>query len=455
MKKILLFLLVSSFILIGNCTLQGEKESIREPKIITQEQPETEDEIDIMQTKGLGKLCSSLSDCFIFCKNSVGRCTDFCKKNPAHELCKPLKAAKSQAWIKDVVTQPLPEGGTKVRLVLYAPLDTILLTGLGGYGAHRGGHPEGLDHEWIPVKKGVVITSWADGLVVWARPAPGDAGYDRGQMNVVVYYGDGLWGEHMGLDRNKVLVKESQRVKAGDQIGYGPQDDVYPDYQFGEFNLADQHRRDGDVYWYKFVKGATLVSPFDYLKDDVKQQLEEKWQKEVIDAYLLKEEDVFEVVPTPWEPYLTNPMLLHSGHKGELIAEWYLRSKEWKVDGIPDVLVFFEANTKYYPRQRVVGTEEDTGAHILSGEWVADYKSNRIVINTTNEIYYGIFEIDESEPQAKLKIEYQKGSYPSAFSENAVAYTERLKLSKSNERFYWKPENLQYIYVEDMLYNSD
>ena len=179
----------------------------------------TEDEIDIMQTKGLGKLCSSLSDCFIFCKNSVGRCTDFCKKNPNHELCIVPEAAKPQEWIKDAVTQPLPEGASKVRLVLYAPLDTILLTGLGGYGAHRGGHPEGLDHEWIPVKKGVVMTSWADGYVVWARPAPGDAGYDRGQMNVVVYYGDGLWGEHMGLDRNKVLVKEGQRVKAGDPIG--------------------------------------------------------------------------------------------------------------------------------------------------------------------------------------------------------------------------------------------
>ena len=209
------------------------------------------------------------------------------------------------------------------------------------------------------------------------------------------------------------------------------------------------------MYWYKFVKGATLVSPFDYLKDDVKQQLEDRWQKEVIDSYLLKGEDVFGVVPTPWEPYLTNPMLLHSGHKGELIAEWYLRSKEWKDDRIPDVLVFFEANTKYYPRQRVVGTEEDTASHILSGDWAADYRNNRIVINTANEIYYGIFEINESEPQAKLKIEYQKGSYPSSFSENARTYTERLKLSKSNERFYWKPENLQYIYVEDMLHNPD
>ena len=148
-------------------------------------------------------------------------------------------------------------------------------------------------------------------------------------------------------------------------------------------------------------------------------------------------------------------MLLHTGHKGELIAEWYLRSKEWKNDRIPDVLVFFEANTKYYPRQRVVGTEEDTGEHILTGDWVADYRNNRIIINTSNEIYYGIFEIDESEPQAKLKIEYQKDSYPSAFSENASIYTERLKLSKSNERFYWKPENMQYIYVEDVFYNLD
>ena len=274
-------------------------------------------------------------------------------------------------------------------------------------------------------------------------------------MNVVIYYGDGLWGEHMGLDKNKVLVKEGQRVKAGDPIGYGIADDVYPNYQFGEFNIADQHRRDGDVYWYKFVKGATLVSPFDYLKDDIKQQLEKKWQKKIIDAYLLKQEDVYLVVPTPWEPYLTNPMLLHTGHKGELIAEWYLRSKVFQADGIPDVLVFFEANTKYYPRQRVVGTEDDSGSHILSGDWVADYANNRLIINTTNDIYYGIFEIDESEAQAKLKIEYQKDSYPSAFSENASIYTERLKLSKSNERFYWKPEDQQYIWVEDMLHNPE
>lgn len=408
----------------------------------------------LTQTKGMKNLCSSLHDCFVFCKDHVGLCTDFCKKNPEHELCIIPDSAKPQSWVKDAIIQPLPEGASTVRLVFFAPLDALHFRGIGAYGAHRGAHPEGLDHEWLPLKKGVVMTSWADGVVVWARPAPGDTGYDRGQMNVVVYYGDGLWGEHMGLDKNKVLVKEGQRVKAGDPIGYGPPDDVDPNYQFGEFTVADQHRRDGDVYWYNFVKGATLVSPFDYLKDDVKQQLEEKWQKDVIDTYLLKQEEVYLVAATPWEPYLTNPMLLHTGHKGELMGEWYLRNKEWKHDGLPDVLVFFEANTKYYPKQRVVGTE-DTGAHILSGDWAADYKSNRLTITTHDNVYYGIFEIDESEPQAKLKMEYQKDIYLTAFSENALEYTERLKLSKSNERFYWKPENMQYIHVQDVLYNPD
>ena len=414
---------------------------------------------DITQTTGMGNLCFSLHECFAFCKNNVGICTDFCRKTPSHELCETPSPAQPRAWVKDALTQPLPDGASKIRLVMYAPLDSIKLTGLGAYGAHRGGHPEGLDHEWIPVKKEVVMTSWADGYVVWARPAPGDAGYDKGQMNVVIYYGDGLWGEHMGLDKNRVLVKEGQKVKEGDPIGYGIPGDTsgYNDqnYQFGEFTVADQHRRDGDVYWYSFVKGATLVSPFDYLNEDAKQQLEEQWQKEVIDAHLLKGEDVYGVVATPWEPYLTNPMLLHTGHKGELIAEWYLRNKELKADGIPDVLVFFEANTKYYPRQRVVGTEEDTGEHILSGDWIADYENNRIIINTTNEIYYGIFEIDESEAQAKLKIEYQKKIYPSSFSENARIYSERWKLSKSKEIFYWNPENSQYIYVENMIHNPD
>ncbi len=34
-----------------------------------------------ISTMGLGNLCSSLTDCFVFCKDHVGLCTDFCAKN--------------------------------------------------------------------------------------------------------------------------------------------------------------------------------------------------------------------------------------------------------------------------------------------------------------------------------------------------------------------------------------
>lgn len=394
----------------------------------------------ITQTKGMGSLCSSLHDCFVFCKGNVGRCTDFCRRNPAHELCAVPEAAQPREWIRDAITQPLPEGSSQARLVLYAPSDAIPLTEVGAYGAHRGGHTEGLDHEWIPVRQGVAMRSWADGYVVWARPAPGDAGYETGQMNVVVYYGDGLWGEHMGLDKNMVLVQEGQRVKAGDPIGYGPALDYNPGYQFGEFNVADQHRRDGVGYWYKFVKGATLVSPFDYLRDDVKQQLVEKWQRDVIDAHVSKGKDVG-IVPTPWEPYLTNPMLLHRNHKGTLIGEWFLRSRPWATDAVPDIVVFFTNTTRYYHTQRVVGVNDD-GHTTLSGDWKADDHNNTVVITTHDTTYYGIFELDESGEQARLKIEYQQGSYPAGFSGQALIYTERETISKTEEMRYWEhPED--------------
>ncbi len=392
-------------------------------------------EKDITQTKGLGNMCSSLIDCFVFCKSNVGRCTDFCNKNPTHELCVFPEAAKHQEWVKDVITQPLPEGASKVRLVFYTPLDTIPLTEIGAYGAHPVGHAEGLDHEWISINNTKPFTSWADGMVVYVNTVENRI-YDD-TPSIVIYYGDGLWGEHMHVQKS--LVQPGDIIKAGDPVGYG---EIFASLQFGEFNLADQHRQDGVGYWYKFVKGATLVSPFDYLRDDIKQQLVEKWQKEVIEQYLVNGEEVKGVVPTPWEPYLTNPILFHQEHKGTLIGEWFLRSKTWTYDNVPEILIFFTNNTQYYHKQYVRGVEEELGKDIaksiFSGVWEADYQKNRFIITTHDATYYGIFELDESAPQAQLKIEYRQNSYPTGFSEQAAVYTERERISKGEEIYYWQ-----------------
>ncbi len=48
----------------------------------------------------------------------------------------------------------------------------------------------------------------------------------------------------------------------------------------------------------------------------------------------------------------------------------------------------------------------------------------------SQEKYYGIFEIDDSSKRAKLKIEYQKGSFPTSFSDKALEYIQRINLGR-------------------------
>ena len=396
----------------------------------------------IYQSQGMGNFCTSLSGCFIFCKNNVGICNNFCRKNPSHELCIVPDAAKPQEWVKDAVTQPLPEGASSIRLIWPAQLDDTFLDQIGAYGAHPAGHAEGLDHEWIWIKDSNPIRSWADGQIMYVNTIENHIQDDT--PNIIIYYGDGLWGEHMHVQSS--LVKPGDVVKAGDPIGYGEKYAHAPGYQFAEFNVADQHRRDGVGYWYKFVKGATLVSPFDYLREDVKEELVKKFTQEVIERYLAGGKEVSGVIPTPWEPYLTNPILFHRNYPKGLEGEWFLKSAPWGLDGTPDIVLFFPLQTKYYQKQRFVQVDEDPKRDqknlLLSGDWEADYTNNRMVINTTQGVYYGIFELDDSAQQAKLKIEYKKGSYPNGFSQQANVYTEREPISKGEEIHYWEhPED--------------
>jgi len=391
-----------------------------------------------VQSKGFSTMCSSRQDCFVFCKSNVGRCNAYCKKNSSHELCKMFPAARPQAWVKNAITQPVPEGASKVRLILPAPLDAIPLDEIGAFGAHRWGHPEGLDHEWISIEKRVPVGSWADGEVVSVRIEPGYGG-DGKEYSILVYYGDGLWGEHMHV--KTPLVKEGQRVKAEDPVAYG-KDLENPSYHFGEFNLVDQHRRDGVQTWHKFIKGGTFVSPFDYLRDDVKKALEEEWQKEILSQFSTMT-DYNSITPTPWEPYLTNPLLFHKDHKGTLVGEWFLRSRPWALDDAPDILILLPVQSPYYQRGRVMAVDDPAGGpYDFHGDWNADYAQNRIMFETGQETLYGIFELDESGTQAKLKLEYQKESYPTNFSSRAQIYTEREFISQGEERHYWeRPED--------------
>lgn len=164
----------------------------------------------IEDTVKLGKLCSGEDGCNEYCQNNFGQCKEYCFKHPENTLCQkpfsfeapaaketvipvekkaadkiiPISAppvtimppppiipqiqkfeiAKPQPWVFGSITQPVPPGASKTRLTSFpAPLDKSFIDG--PYGAHRGGHPEGLDHEWIGIPDDTPVLNWADGEV--------------------------------------------------------------------------------------------------------------------------------------------------------------------------------------------------------------------------------------------------------------------------------------------------
>lgn len=323
-----------------------------------------------------------------------------------------LRIADPHVWVKDSIVQPLPNGASTARLVLPVPIDKITIKKIGAFGAHLGGHPEGLDHEWIEIKNDIPIGSWGDGEVTKVyenRP---------GESRVVINFGDGLVGEYMEM--KTPLVKVGDKVTAGQAIGYGIPAYNNPGYQSGEFVLGDNNRRDGIKSW--VVQYGSAVSPFDYLKDDAKQQLVSEFTKQVIEPYISKGQSIETF--GPWEPYLTNPLLIHKQNKGTIAGEWYLKSRQWAKDDSPDMLILLKANTKYYDKNRLVANDDEEERFV--GTWEVDYSNKTFVFNTNvYGLFYGIFELDESGPRATLKIEYKTGSYPSGFSDKALVYIER------------------------------
>lgn len=206
-------------------------------------------------------------------------------------------------------------------------------------------------------------------------------------------------------------------------MGFGEELPRSPGYHNGEFVLGDRHRRDGVQSW--LMQYGSAVSPFDYLEENLKQQLISEFKKRIIEPYIEKGQS-FESVH-PWEPYLTNPMLLHRQNKGSLVGEWVLKSK-WANDDKPDVLVFLSANPTYYKKQNVFANDEDVEK--FSGTWEADNATKRMTMNNPRgTIYqgriYGIFDIDETGPRAILKIEFKADAYPESFGDKALIYIER------------------------------
>ncbi len=216
-------------------------------------------------------------------------------------------AARPVTWVDNVWVQPVPSWGSPVRLDLPVPIADIVLGtsgGLGFFGAHEGGHVEGLDHVWIPTIAGTVVNSWAAGTVQ-------DIQLIDGSYYIDIDYGQGLVGKHQVATRP--LVSVGQHVNSGDPVAVALS---------AEFNLVDYNRTDGVR---TSETGGSNVSPFDYLKPDVQAALIARHVNEVVNPYFAAGSEAGN--SRPWEPLLTNKLLFHADHRGTFQGEWICTNK--------------------------------------------------------------------------------------------------------------------------------
>lgn len=320
------------------------------------------------------------------------------------------------------ITWTLPAGASELRLSLPADIDDIFLGSIGGFGLHSGGHIEGLDHVWIHIKKGTPVRSWADGYVEDVRLS---GMVELGEYAITIDYGQNLIGIHMEV--GEPLVEKYTNVTRGQIVGYG--------MTFGgndssaEFGLIDKGRSDGVKAYY----GGVYVSPFDYLNDIDKRRLVDAYKEEVLDPYREDGTKPSGWEWEPYEPYLTNSIFIHKENR--ISGVWYLISERWEPGYPNDILTFIEVNNPYFTGS-IVYAENDVseGSYDIKGTYEVDYEKGQVKINNTRgPDYYGIFEIDESGERAKLKIEYQEGSFPSVFTGNALTYIQRGNLTRRED----------------------
>ncbi len=340
-----------------------------------------------------------------------------CKKsNPTEaEIDISTQPIKNPGWIENSITQPVPSWGSQTRLVLPAQIEQIVMgnaAGIGGFGSHQGGHIEGLDHVWLEIQTGIPVRSWSSGIVTKIENM-------GSELFITIQFEGGLTGKHMEVASS--LVSVGQHINAGDPVCYGISNGSW---QSAEFMLNDANRNDGEL------AGAigSYVSPFDYLKDDIKQELENSYFNKVIEPFLLKGLDSGNNKRI--EPYLTNRVLFHKLFKNTPAGEWLLDS-HWGPGGYPDILILFDVNNNYFKGKKIIAADDSgEGQYILDGNWSADSLNHHIIFSSGSLIYYGLYQIDESTGRAKLKIEYNTSSFPVNFSPSAAVYIERTNLPR-------------------------
>lgn len=102
-KLILIAIILALVIFISGCSHSASPTNVIDKKVAAPSTPTktkttaTTETITKSTGTGLGTLCSSIEECFAFCKNNFQRCFDFCTKNSGNELCKTLSGYQKPA----------------------------------------------------------------------------------------------------------------------------------------------------------------------------------------------------------------------------------------------------------------------------------------------------------------------------------------------------------------------
>lgn len=341
-----------------------------------------------------------------------------CKGSGVTEDNQQTLPIRTPDWVENALTQPVPSWGSSTRLILPVNVNSIVLGpggGIGAFGSHQGGHPEGLDHVWIEVQTGIPICSWAKGTVSKIENM-------GSEYFITIDYEGGLIGKHMEVQT--CLVTLGQQVNAGDRICYGISNGLT---QSAEFMLIDKNRNDGEVTQSAKPTGS-YVSPFDYLRSDIKDSLEQRYIREVINPYFSRGMDAGNA--SRYEPYLTNRTLFHKLHKGTIVGEW-LKDSKWGEGPYHDILILLDISNTYITGKKILAADDMTDFNnYIDGTWSADTIAHHLTFTSYGTTYYGLYEIIETGERSKLKLEYSTNSYPAYFSPSAAVYIERAPLPR-------------------------
>lgn len=337
-------------------------------------------------------------------------------------------------WVPDSMTQPLPAGASKTRLVMPYTGEELMVNNapIVGFGVHSGQHIEGLDHVWIPIIKDGISKAWGEGKITGVQ----EIGYQGEEFMVIINYGDGL--ECVNGELSKSLVKKGQRVKAGDPIGTVRDMGGFADVGEIEIYCSDSNLKHGTITT-NGNNAAVAVSPFDYLANAEKTRIETLYEEKVINLFLTTGKAQSGWQPT--EPYLTNKMMIHEPNK--IIGEWFLVSQKYDGEAL-SILTFTESNNKYYSgnsfQLRAETFDNFEVKKYIDGDYRVTYEGNRgkLVLREIEKEtgigydHYAIFEISEDAgadadngfKRAQMKFEYSEKPI-TEFSNKALIYQAR------------------------------